>query len=578
MAGLVRVSVLGLAIASALGSVAVAADLGAQPATSAFNGPGVVLVTLVAGLSLVAAGTAANTHRSTRWMAIPVVLAGMVWLAPLWVAWPASPGFVRSVATLAAPFLVPLLGHLVLRLPGGPPSPASGRRLLLMLYATAAAVAMAHAFFFDPFLDLACSANCPDNAFLLVSEPQFTRIVRTIGLLFALLGSVAVAIVAAQRIWTTTAAGRRAIAPVALPVTAAATGEAALAAATLFTTPDGLEYPQHFVVLLTTEAVALSALAAGVVWTSLRERRRWTAVAGIAEEFGTQPASLRATLAESLGDEQLEVAYRLPGSDSYVNALGKLVTPHTGAGRTMTQITRGGEPVAMVVHDRALHDASHLEQEIGSAARLAIDNERLRAAMLWELNHLRASRLRIVEAADEARRGLERDLHDGAQQRLLAVIFELRLTLENARASGNERLATVVIALADEAQDALSELRELAHGIFPTILDQAGLHAALSRLADRADVPVEFSGDLDHRFPADVERTAYLVASTAVEAAARHRSDRLQLVVRHHDGRLVIEALGAGSHEHIHIADRVGALGGTLNTVPERWNVVIPCD
>ena len=155
MAGLVRVSVLGLAIASALGSVAVAADLGAQPATSAFNGPGVVLVTLVAGLSLVAAGTAANTHRSTRWMAIPVVLAGMVWLAPLWVAWPASPGFVRSVATLAAPFLVPLLGHLVLRLPGGPPSPASGRRLLLTLYAAAAAVAMAHAFFFDPFLDLA---------------------------------------------------------------------------------------------------------------------------------------------------------------------------------------------------------------------------------------------------------------------------------------------------------------------------------------------------------------------------------------------------------------------------------------
>ena len=112
-------------------------------------------------------------------------------------------------------------------------------------------------------------------------------------------------------------------------------------------------------------------------------------MAGIAEELGTQPASLRATLAESLGDEQLEVAYRLPGSDSYVNALGKLVTPHTGAGRTMTQITRGGEPVAMVVHNRALHDASHLEQEESvRQPRLAIDNERLRAAMLWELNHL----------------------------------------------------------------------------------------------------------------------------------------------------------------------------------------------
>jgi signal transduction histidine kinase len=578
MAGLVRLSVLALAIAGGLGSAAVAADLGAQPATSAFDDPGAVLMTLVTGLGLVSVGTAANTHRSTRWMATPVALAGIAWLAPLWVAWSAGPAFVRSAAMLAAPFLLPSLGHLVLGRPGGQSSTAGGRRLLVMLYATAAAVATAHAFFFDPFLDLGCSANCPDNAFLMVSDPQLTRIVRTIGLSFALLGGVAVAVVAARQIWTTTAVGRRAIGPIALPVAAAGAGAAARAAATMLTAQASLEYPPHLVVLLITEALALSALATGVGWTVLRERRRWTAVAGIAEELGTQPASLQTTLAGSLGDEQLEVAYRLPGSDSYVDTSGKLFSPRPGPGRTVTQITRDGEPVAMVVHDRALHDASRLEHEIGSAARLAIDNERLRAAMLWELDHLRASRLRIVEAADEARRGVERDLHDGAQQRLLAVTFELRLALDDVRTSGNLRVATTVGGLVDEVQDALGELRELAHGIFPTILDQAGLHAALSRLADRAAVPVEFSGDVEHRLPADVERTAYLVASTAVDTAARNRSDRLQLVVQHHDGLLVINALGAGSDQHVHIADRVGALGGTLSTAPGRWKVEIPCD
>ncbi|HEX2360553.1 MAG TPA: histidine kinase [Jiangellaceae bacterium] len=572
-----RLSVLALATAGAIASAAIAADLGALPATSAFDGAGAVAATLVAGLGLVSAGAAASIQESTRRMATPVALAGVVWLAPLWVAWPASPDFARSAGLLAAPFLVPLLGHLVLGRPGVHSSTAGGRRLLVTLYAGAVAVATARALFFDPFLDLGCWTDCPDNAFLLISDPQLTRIVRTVGLLFCLVGGVAVAVLAARQLWTNTAVGRRATGPVALPLSASAACEAAVAAAMLFASPAGLKHPPFLIVGLISEAVALSALAAGVGWILLREHRRWNVVVRMAEALGVQPASLQATLAGSLGDDHLQVAYRLPGSDVYVDTRGGEIAQQPRPGQTMTQITRGGEPVAMVVHDRALHDASRLNREIGSAARLAIDNERLRAALFWELENLRASRMRIVEAADEVRRGLERDLHDGAQQRLLAVTFELRLARDEAKASGDEPLAAALGALVDEAQSGLGELRELAHGIFPTILDQAGLDAALSRLADSAAVPVEFSGDLDHRLPADVERTAYLVASTAVDTATRHRAERLQLAVEHRDGSLIIDALGAGEDEQVHIADRVGALGGTLITTAKRWRAEIPC-
>ena len=121
------------------------------------------------------------------------------------------------------------------------------------------------------------------------------------------------------------------------------------------------------------------------------------------------------------------MAYWLPGSRRYVDHSGRPVDPHASGARSVTPIVRNGEPVALVIHDQALSAALDLEREIGTAARLAVDNERLRAEVLAQLEDLRASRARIVEAGDAARRRIERDLHDGAQQRLLALSYELRL-------------------------------------------------------------------------------------------------------------------------------------------------------
>ncbi len=200
----------------------------------------------------------------------------------------------------------------------------------------------------------------------------------------------------------------------------------------------------------------------------------------------------------------------MPGSQAYVDAEGRPVHEPAAGARATTPIVRNGEPVAVVIHDRALPGAQELEREIGAAARLAVDNERLRAETLAQLEDLRSSRARIVEAGDSARRRIERDLHDGAQQRLLTLSYELRLARAAAEAAGDIRLAAELAASSEEVQAALEELRELAHGIYPVILTEAGLGPALETLADGAPLPVEVGKLPGERFPAAVERAAYV--------------------------------------------------------------------
>ena len=180
--------------------------------------------------------------------------------------------------------------------------------------------------------------------------------------------------------------------------------------------------------------------------------------------------------------------------------------------------------MAIVVHDAALLEGPALEREIGSAARLAVENERLQAEVLAQLEDLRASRARIVETGDAERRRLERDLHDGAQQRLLALSYDLRLARAAAEAEGDREHATLLASAGDEAQAALGELRELAHGIYPAILAEAGLAPALATLADEAPLPVELGEVPPERYGAPVETAAYLTVAEAIADAAGRRA------------------------------------------------------
>jgi signal transduction histidine kinase len=217
---------------------------------------------------------------------------------------------------------------------------------------------------------------------------------------------------------------------------------------------------------------------------------------------------------------------------------------------------------------------------MGPAFTLALDNERLQAQSLAQLEELRASRARIVETGDLERRRLERDLHDGAQHRLLAASYEIRLATADAASSGDARTAAMLSGALDETLAAVDELRELAQGLFPMILHEAGVAAALMTLADTAPLVVDTRQVPDERYPAAVELAAYLLVVEAVDDA--HARQASSVTVRaHRDGDVLDMAVEDDGHQPltalVRSADRVGALGGTLETGPNLRRAMIPC-
>jgi signal transduction histidine kinase len=229
---------------------------------------------------------------------------------------------------------------------------------------------------------------------------------------------------------------------------------------------------------------------------------------------------VREMLAESLGDSTVAIAYWLPDRQAFVDEAGRPVDlPEPDSGRAWTAVERDGRPVAAIVHDAALDTTPELVHAAAAASSLAIDNERLKADLRARVEELRVSRLRIVEAADEARRRIERDLHDGAQQELLALALELRVLRSRI---GDTEARPLVDGLAQRLEVALGELRELARGIHPAILTQSGLTAAVTALADRATVPVTVDVRVDRRLPAPVEAAAYFLVAEALTNVTRY--------------------------------------------------------
>jgi signal transduction histidine kinase len=291
-----------------------------------------------------------------------------------------------------------------------------------------------------------------------------------------------------------------------------------------------------------------------------------------------RPGSVQTWLAGTLDDPGLTVRYRRPGTGALVDASGGPAPPRTPPGATSVAVVRGNEELAVVLHGRGTAGTALLRQRLGAAARLVIDNERLRAELLAQLAELRRSRARLVESADSERRALERDLHDGAQQRLLAALHRL----DRARAAGDA--ASVLPPLVEEADALVADVREFAHGLFPAVLEQAGLEAALETLGDTAPVPliVEFDGP-EAALPRAVARAAYAMVATTVQA--RCQGDVVRVRAQHRDGVLVVEVSGAefprpvdpetGGASWI---DRVEAVGGSVDVTADGWRVELPCE
>lgn len=337
---------------------------------------------------------------------------------------------------------------------------------------------------------------------------------------------------------------------------------------------------------------AYAAVPVALLGSMLRARLARSSVADLVIELRANPvgADLRDALARALRDPSLEIAYWVPATGRYVDAAGRPVElPLEDPARATTLVERGGETIAALVHDPALREERGLVDSVCAAAALALQNERLQAELRARLEELRASRARIVEATDAERRRIERNLHDGTQQRLVSIAMELGLAQSKLPPDASE--AGPIIARAHrDLLGALEELRELSRGIHPGVLTERGLTRALKELAYRTPVPLELDVKLERRLPGQIEVAAYFVICEALANVAKHAGATAATVrVERTGGRAVVEvaddgvggadANGSGLRG---LTDRVEALGGSLSLVspPGLGTVIrveIPC-
>jgi signal transduction histidine kinase len=306
-----------------------------------------------------------------------------------------------------------------------------------------------------------------------------------------------------------------------------------------------------------------------------RTRLDRSAVGDLAVQLGEPlpPGRLEQVLARALHDPTVRLAYWLPDRDAFVDAEGRPVElPAEGGDRAVTVLRHDGDPIAAMVHDAALDDDPELVRAVAATARMTIENERLQAEVRAQLEEVRASRARIVEFGDAERRRVERNLHDGAQQRLVNISLALGIARSQVGMASDREMAVALDEAAAELRLALAELRELARGIHPVILSEAGLGPALAALADRSPVPVTVTAVPPDGLPSRVEETAYYVASEALANAAKHaHATVVTISAQRRGGGLMVEidddGVGGADPDGSGLrglADRVAALDGRL--------------
>ncbi len=326
-------------------------------------------------------------------------------------------------------------------------------------------------------------------------------------------------------------------------------------------------------------AVAFRPLRARVQDATDRRfnRARYTAVHRMSEFLEAlragraAPEEVQDTLREVLADPTVELHFFLPESHCYVDALGAPVPGAPPDGRLRLPVERGGQPLAEVLHNPLRGRDPSLLRQVVEAGGLAIEIARLRVELRRQLAEVRASRTRIVEAGNAERRRLERDLHDGAQQRLVSIGLALRHAQHQLTTASAEQAAQTLDEAVTEISIAIEELRELSHGLPPAQLD-AGLIPAFRELSRRAPLRVEVTAP-EERFDRDVEAAVYYIGCEGLTNAIKHAgATRVSLSAGRVNGSLVVSIVddgvggavardGSGLHG---LADRVAALGGTL--------------
>jgi signal transduction histidine kinase len=566
-----------LALGAATAGLAIAEGPG-RATTYAGASSWAAVLTVGAGLGLAAAGVMLILEQRGRRLGDLALVAAVTWFAPLWVAWQEGPPLVRSLATVLVALTFPLLVHLVAAWPSGLSS-ATARLLVAAVYVESVTAAVLLALFRDPYFDPSCWANCNVNSFLVTPLPSLADRVEIIDRWFVAAAALTFAVGCLIRLRRASPVARRRLAAVLVPALVLFGAVIAHAFALQRTS---IEYPFNVSLqaIFAATAAAVTLISAGFIHAAARRRVERRSVERVIASLGEAPSpgSLQTALAEAVGDADLHIVYPR-GGGGWVTAHGLPIAEPTAApNRILTHLKRGDSTVALVSHTDAVPD---LERHLGPSFLLGLENERLQAEVLARLEELRASRARIVETADLERRKLERDLHDGAQQRLLALSYDLRLAQTAAEADGDDVTASALTKAIKQTRAALEELRELAHGIYPAVLTEAGLGPALATLADTAPLPVAVTGGDGARYPTTVENAAFFLAAEALSDAGRRGAAQADVRLDTRDGHLVVTVDDDGAERASglsSLADRVGALGGTLVITPRSLRAEIPCE
>jgi signal transduction histidine kinase len=497
---------------------------------------------LLAGWGFIGVGLYAWGRRPDNRIGMLMAATGFAWLL-------AASGFsdlplVFTLGQLFGALFFAVVIHLLLAFPSGRLQSLAERRIVLASYLLTTVGVLPLWLFADP-KQLDCG-NCPNNVILIEGRES---LVTTLGAILNVIGALVVAavlVVLAKRWKRASPAQRRFLVPVYSA---------------------GMAVLLLLIVLVLLQAGGLRTDALDVIWfasmvpfalvpylflgTLVRARMIQSGAVGeLMARLGETPqrGELRNALARALGDPSLQLVYWLSDDERFVDAHGHEVTlPGPGSGRAVTKVERDGGCVAAIVYDALVHDqhGPHVDA-IGAAASLALENERLEAELRSKVEELRASRERMLSIGLEERRRLERDLHDGAQQRLVSMALNMRLARGRLR-DDPESAESLLEGAGDELDAALEELRELARGIHPAVLSDRGLDTALETLARRAPVPVELQRLPSERLPEAVELAAYFVVAEALTNVAKYAgASHATVDVERDNGRVVVQVADDG--------------------------------
>ena len=506
-----------------------------------------------------------------------LIAVGLVWSVSLLSE--SGDEVLYSIGRVAAWLIEPALIYVVLAFPSGRLASRVERWLVAVTALAVALLFLPTALLVEHYPEpspwASCGRDCPQNAFMVTStEPAFVDdVLRPLRESVAALLFTGVIVVLASRIRSASRLARRTLTPVLVVAI--------------------LRYAIMVVYMLLLRRVApesLTAEALGWVFSMSVPLMALGFLAGlirqrllVAEALQRLSLQLRhhptrdglqRLLAEAVDDPLLELAYKVPGN-GWVSGAGLPVQlPPDGRERCVTEVDGDGRAVAAVIHDAALRDHGAYVGAVASFAITAVENQRLAAGLDASMRDLRESRARVLSVADAERRRIERDLHDGAQQRLVALRIKLQLA-EELMQTDPARGTQVLHDLGGEAEDAIDEVRSLARGVYPPLLADRGLAEALRGVARRAPLPTTVDVDGLGRHPAEIENAVYFSCLEALQNASKHAdgATRVSISVTEGDAlRFEVADDGPGFSEAergagaglANMRDRLAAVGGVL--------------